>query len=161
VINQNTTKKPSTSAITSNFGPVNRKQCTRRAFTLLELMVVVMIIAILAGVTVSILCGRVDSAKWSEANAAAGTIRTAVSTYVARKSIDSAQSALVGKSLSDYSTQAQLGFVNSDLTGTYFVPGDYTIASIDSCGHATIRVTASKDNAPQGTRTLFADGNWQ
>ena len=138
-----------------------RKQRNKRGFTLLELMVVIMIVSILAGVTIPILSGRIDSAKWSEANAAAGTIRTAVSTYVARNSIADAQSTLVGKKLDDTVTQGALGFVESDLVGTYFVPSDYTITAINSVGHAAVQVTGSQDNAPTGTKTLAADGSWQ
>lgn len=138
-----------------------RNQRNKRGFTLLELMVVIMIVSILAGVTIPILSGRIDSAKWSEANAAAGTIRTAVSTYVARHDISKALSAFVGKKLDDTVAQGALGFIESDLVGTYFVPSDYTITAIDAVGHAVIEVTGSQDNAPIGTKTLYADGNWQ
>jgi type IV pilus assembly protein PilA len=138
-----------------------RKQRNKRGFTLLELMVVIMIVSILAGVTIPILRGRIDSAKWSEANAAAGTIRTAVSTYVARHDVSKAQSTLVNKRLDGAATQSALGFSTSDLTGTYFVSSDYTITAINSVGHAAVQVTGSQDNAPTGTKTLAADGSWQ
>lgn len=161
MLNQNVAKKRRTSTGTFIFGPFRQKHRAKLAFTLLELMVVIMIVSILAAVTVPILRGRVDSAKWSEANAAAGTIRTAVSAYVARKDIDYAHSVLLGKRLDNRIIQAELGFIDSDLTGTYFVPADYTITAIDAYGHATVEVKASRDNAPQGTRTLFADGSWQ
>ncbi len=127
----------------------------------MELMVVIMTVSILAGVTIPILRGRIDSAKWSEANAAAGTIRTAVLTYVARYDISKAQSTLVNKRLDDAATQSTLGFGTSDLVGTYFVPSDYTITIINSVGHAAVQVIGSQDNAPTGTKTLAADGNWQ
>ncbi len=130
-------------------------------FTLIELVVVIMIVGILAGVTIAILQGRIDSAKWSEANAAAGTIRTAVSAYVACNGIEDARSALVDKSLDDTDTQTALGFFESDLVGTYFAPGDYTITEIDDSGHATIEVESSTDNAPEGKKTLAADGSWE
>jgi prepilin-type N-terminal cleavage/methylation domain-containing protein len=38
----------------------------KRVFTLIELMVVIMIVAIFAAVTVPILRGRIKQAKWSE-----------------------------------------------------------------------------------------------
>jgi prepilin-type N-terminal cleavage/methylation domain-containing protein len=130
-------------------------------FTLVELVVVILIVGILAAVVIPILRGRVESAKWSEANAAAGTIRTAVSTFVACNGLDDARSALVNKSLDEADTRAALGFFESDLTGTYFAPGDYTITEIDERGHAVIKVESSLDNAPEGEKTLGADGSWQ
>ena len=56
---------------------------SRKGFTLVELMVVILIVSILAGVAIPLMQGRINSAKWSEANAAAGTIRTAIRAYFA------------------------------------------------------------------------------
>ncbi len=144
-----------------DFGPANRKPGKRTAFSLLELMVVILIISILAAVGIAILRGRVDSAKWSEANTTAGTIRRSVSAFVARSDVETARAELAGRSLDDAAVQEHLGFMGSDLAGTYFTPGDYTITAIDAFGHATIEVTGSRDNAPEGTKTLAADGSWQ
>ena len=57
----------------------------RKGFTLIELMVVILIVGILAAVAVPIMRGRIDSAKWSEANASAGAIKSAVRAYIAEK----------------------------------------------------------------------------
>ncbi|MHC4755752.1 MAG: type II secretion system protein [Planctomycetota bacterium] len=132
-----------------------------RAFTLIEVTLVVFIVAILAAVTIPVLRGRVDSAKWTEANAMADTIRTAVSTYACEASVATAQTNLVGNNLSDSSVQAALGFQPADLTGKYFVPGDYKISQINPKGTAEIIVTSSQTEAPAGTKTLGLDGTWQ
>ena len=86
------------------------------AFTLVELMVVILIIGILAAVSMPLMRGRVDAAKWAEANAAAGTIRHAARVYYAEAS-DSVS--IIG-TLDDTTIQEKLGFDPDDLTGTYF-----------------------------------------
>lgn len=130
----------------------------KKGFTLIELMVVIMIVGILAAAAVPLMRGRVDSAKWSEANATAGTIRSAVRVYFAA----TGKTDVLTK-LSDSGTQTKLGFTTGDLTGTYFVPGDYEITAVDATGRATVVVTGSQANAPSSptSMTLSPDGTWQ
>ena len=132
---------------------------SKKGFTLVELMVVILIVGILAAVAIPLMQGRIDKAKWSEANAAAGSIRTAIRAYAAETSIATAQG-LIDDTLDDATTQAALGFNSTDLTGTYFVPGDYEITSVSANGVAGITVTASQSNAPSGSYMLEADGDW-
>jgi prepilin-type N-terminal cleavage/methylation domain-containing protein len=138
------------------------KMKSRKGFTLVELMVVILIVGILAAVAIPLMQGRIDKAKWSEANATAGTIRTAVRAYAAETNVATA-SGLVGKALSDAATQALLGFSSTDLDGTYFEPGCYTISGINGSGIAEITVAAAsstKTGAPTGTYKLNYDGSW-
>jgi type IV pilus assembly protein PilA len=130
---------------------------TRKGFTLIELMVVILIVGILAAASIPLMRGRVDSAKWSEANATAGTIRSAVRVYFAEKG----SSADIVGALDDADIQSALGFSAADLTGTYFVPGDYEITAVDATGKATVVVSGgSQADSPAGTYTLNPDGTW-
>ena len=130
----------------------------RKGFTLIELMVVILIVSVLAGVVIPVMQGRIDAAKWSEANAAAGTVRTSIQAYHAEKGA-TASGALSG-TLGVAATRLLLGFNTSDLTGTYFVPADYTITAVDGDGISTITVASSQGNAPSGSYQLENDGDW-
>jgi len=132
---------------------------SRKGFTLVELMVVILIVGILAAVAIPLMQGRIDKAKWSEANATAGTIRTAVRAYAAETSVLIAQG--LSGTLGVGTTQSKLGFIASDLEGTYFTAADYTISLVNASGIAKITVTGSKTVAPTGTYVLLdTDGSW-
>ncbi|HBG28250.1 MAG: hypothetical protein A2Y10_09715 [Planctomycetes bacterium GWF2_41_51] len=131
----------------------------KKGFTLVELMVVILIVAILASVAIPIMRGRIDSAKWSEAAATAGTIRVAV------KAALTEDPAVVsnGDNLGTASVRAALKFGEKDLEGTYFGSADYTITSTDSANdgaNIVITVTPSSaiEGAPQGTYILNNNG---
>ncbi len=92
----------------------------RKGFTLIELMVVIMIVGILAAVAIPLMRGRVDSAKWSEGKAVAGTIATALRAYAAEKG---------GQGAWSNPTLAELGFTTNDMLGTYFNSTNYSWTS--------------------------------
>ena len=133
----------------------------KKGFTLVELMVVILIVGILAAVAIPLMQGRIDKAKWSEANATAGTIRTAVRAYAAETSVATAQG-LVGTSLNAAGTQTALGFSANDLNGTYFLAADYTITAVNADGIAEVTVAnGSQPDAPtDGPYLLRVDGSW-
>ncbi len=127
----------------------------RHAFTLIELMVVILIVGILAAASVPLFRAKIDRSKWTEANAAAGMIRSAVKVYYTQTGV-----AITG-SMDTGALMNYLEIRSSDLSGTYFVASDYNIDSVDSNGKATITVTGSLSNAPSGSMTLQADGTWE
>lgn len=97
-----------------------------RGFTLIELMVVVLIVAILAAVALPIYRGRINSAKWAEGKAMLGTIATAIRAYAAENGSSAATPTL------DFTQgPTSLGFKPGDLTGTYFQDSDFSILSVD------------------------------
>ena len=125
------------------------------AFTLMELLVVILIVSILASIMIPIIRGRIDSAKWAEANAAAGMIRNAVKVYYFETGME------ITGSLGDISVLDALSIRTGDLTGTYFVASDYTIDSVNDEGIATITVSGSLPKAPNDSKTLYPDGKWE
>jgi len=136
------------------------KMKSRKGFTLVELMVVILIVGILAAVAIPLMQGRIDKAKWSEANATAGTIRTAIRAYAAETSV--ATAVALGGNLGVVATQTKLGFIASDLEGTYFTAANYAITNVDASGIAEITVSATKADAPGGgPYVLRADGSWR
>jgi prepilin-type N-terminal cleavage/methylation domain-containing protein len=137
------------------------KMTRKKGFTLVELMVVILIVGILAAVAIPLMQGRINKAKWSEANATAGTIRTAVRAYAAETSITTAQT-LAGSNLGVEATRNALGFGQNDCEGTYFASANYTITAVNGQGIATITVAnGTKTDAPtDGPYVLNADGTW-
>ncbi len=93
----------------------------KKGFTLIELMVVIFIVGILAAVAIPIMRGRIDSAKWSEGKAGAGSIRTAARAFCAEKGSG------WGGTWANV-TLANLGFQTGDLDGKYFTDAAYGVA---------------------------------
>jgi len=102
---------------------------SRKGFTLIELMVVIFIVGILAAVAIPIMRGRIDSAKWSEGRAAAGSIRTAIRAAIAEKGNTYAFNTYV-------TTLAHLGFATGDLNGKYFPETAYAFTITESANPA-------------------------
>ena len=124
-------------------------------FTLIELMVVILIVGVLAAVSVPLMRGKIDSSKWAEANATAGSIRNAVKVYF----VETGDT--VTGTLSNTAVQQALHIQSADLTGTYFGPSDYVIDSVSADGVAAITITGSQTNAPSGSKTLKLNGSFE
>lgn len=91
---------------------------TRKGFTIVELVVVVLIVGILAVVAVPLMRGRTDASKWSEAKTAMSMIAATLRTHAREKG-----------SFAGPSTFSQLGIPDQDLDGTYFTRECYEITS--------------------------------
>lgn len=126
-----------------------------KGFTLIELMVVVLIVGILAGIAIPILRGRIDAAKWSEGKATLGTIATAMRAYHAAKGPTGPAATTF------WISGTGLGFVAGDLTGTYFLDGDFSfnVTSMDPLQY-TVTCTPSTVSLYPASYTLDQNGNW-
>jgi prepilin-type N-terminal cleavage/methylation domain-containing protein len=106
---------------------------TRKGFTVVELMVVVLIVSILVTVTVPMIKGHADASKWSEAKTAMGTVARALRTYGMEKG-----------SFSGAPSFAQIGILDGDLDGTYFSHEAYAITSASaSNGQTSFLITCT------------------
>jgi len=94
------------------------------AFTLIELMIVVSIVAILATVQLPMYRANVNAAKMSEGISGAGTIRTAMRVYAASHNGNyPIYSAVNATGLS------AIGFRPTDLDGKFFQATNYLVTS--------------------------------
>ena len=87
----------------------------KRAFTLVELMIVVTIVAILALIAIPLYTANTTAAIMSEGVAGAGTIRTALRVYYSQNGTFTG------------ATMTNLVLGANDLEGKYFAQTDYTL----------------------------------
>jgi len=132
---------------------------SRKGFTLVELMVVILIVGILASVAIPMLRGRIDAAKWSEGKAMMGSIATAIRSYHAEKGPTGAAPTVLGVAATG------LGFAVGDLTGNYFADADFTFAvtAMDPRPIYTITCTpVTEGDRPTNPASYMLDqaGNW-
>jgi len=118
---------------------------SRKGFTLIELMVVVLIVGILAAVAIPILRGRIDAAKWSEGKSSMGTIATAIRAYHAEHGTTGTAPNILGVGL------LGLGFAAGDLDGTYFTVDAFAF-SVTSMNPLTFTVTCTAASSLRGEK---------
>ena len=125
------------------------------AFTLVELMIVVVIVGILAAVAIPIYRGYVKRAIASEATAALGTVRTTLRVI---KALTRAYDGLAGPGGPIVAGPAHNipGIDDLDLDGTYFDHVDYAITNVDD---ATFLLTCTGiSSSGQGDHEGNANG---
>jgi len=133
---------------------------SRKGFTLVELMVVILIVAILAAVAIPILRGRIEAAKWAEGRSMMGSIATSIRAYCAEQGVGNTPVTTPSGTLPD----TVLGFVAGDCDGTYFADADFTYtivtAPITSPPQFTVTCTpAVRTNAPTTPAAYTLTGN--
>ena len=137
---------------------------SKKGFTLIELMVVILIVGILAAVAIPLMRGRIDSAKWTEGKSAMGTIATGLRAYVAENGgLGTLGIPVEGTTANSFSP---LGIEDDDLDGTIFSVIDYEITSASfSTGQTpnlqfVITATCDSQTLSPLTVTLNQNGTW-
>ena len=124
---------------------------SRKGFTLVELMVVVVIVALLAALLIPMLTARIEAARWSEGKAAAGTIATALRAYIIERAELEPDLEVEDIVITDFMS-------NADLNGKYFVYSDYDLDDIvynptagDTGYVVEYTITVNPGNGPSST----------
>jgi len=127
---------------------------SRKGFTLIELMVVVLIVAVLAAILVPLLTARLESARWSEGKAGAGTIATSIRALYAEIGEESIGTFPIG-------TPDVTEFLNQeDLYGKYFRYTDYELTNVSVSPGENVPITYTITvTAP--TNELAASYTWK
>ncbi len=107
---------------------------SRSGFTLVELMIVAVIVAILAAVAIPLMAGNKKRAMCTEAETALGTARTALRVVYAETGRYDKRSD--GTDIAEGANQLVVGNVPGisvgDFNGKYFLDGAYRMTAIDS-----------------------------
>jgi prepilin-type N-terminal cleavage/methylation domain-containing protein len=111
-----------------------RKQ-KKAGFTLVELMVVAIIVAILAAVAIPLMTGNKDRAMATEGQAGCTTIATQLRMHYAEK----------GNYTGITSPTDLAGIRTGDLNGTYFNDGSYALTALTDGDDYTITATGKGD----------------
>ncbi len=113
-----------------------RRRKNKSGFTLVELMVVAIIVAILAAVAIPLMSANKKRAMVTEAEAGLGTIRTVLRAMYAQSgayNVDLSGTTLVaGSGLSPTNLP---GISPGDLDGKYFVDGDYALTALSATSY--------------------------
>jgi len=122
---------------------------------MVELLTVIFIVVILAAVAVPILRSQIDAAKWAEGKSIAGSIATALHTYVA--GCDT-----IGNWNETTLTARTLGFGPGDLKGGYFDTVHFQwILNYDGSNETfTVKVLRPPEISAPAFITLDESGNW-
>lgn len=128
---------------------MNTKKNKKAGFTLVELMVVAIIVAILAAVAIPLMSGNKDRAIATEGQAGCGTIATGIRMQWVQDGSFSTNSA---------SAHSLPGINDGDLDGTYFDHDDYAWTATDGNDY---EITATSRDGDTMTMTVVnGEATW-
>ena len=123
----------------------SRKMSSKAGFTLVELMVVAIIVALLAAVAIPLMSANRKRAASTEGEAGLGTIRTALRAVYAEKNAYNVN--LNGGGINPGGVVGVVpGIVAGDLEGRYFKDASYSIVTIGTTNYS-IQVTGTGNGA--------------
>jgi prepilin-type N-terminal cleavage/methylation domain-containing protein len=111
---------------------------TRKAFTLIELMIVVIIVGVLAALVIPLLLSRVEKAKYSEGKAIASQIATAVRAYAVEAGLPTENPLLTD----------DLGFRSNELDAKYFKQINMRVEGVRINDDGTMNFTVTLEPDP-------------
>lgn len=127
-----------------------RRKASKSGFTLVELMVVAVIVAILAGVAIPLMSANKKRAMATEAQAALGTVRSALRAMYAETGNYTVD--LNGDQLSTLTGYPDVtvvpGISEGDLEGRYFSENCYTFATLSATNYL-LRATGADTTTDQ------------
>ena len=120
----------------------------RQGFTLVELMVVAVIVAILAAVAIPLMSANKKRAMATEGEAGLGTIRSALRAMYAQTGAYDKD--LNGNDIDDGSSPTNVpGIGSGDLDGKFFQEGDYELTTLETTNYL-LTATGNETNDLDG-----------
>jgi prepilin-type N-terminal cleavage/methylation domain-containing protein len=113
---------------------------SKAGFTLIELMVVAIIVAILAAVAIPLMTANKRRAYATEAQAGCSSIRTAIRVLQADDAVPAAATYTMPTGIR--------GIQAGDLNGTYFDEANYSVALVNASNYV---ITVTANRAPVGS----------
>jgi len=123
---------------------------SKAGFTLIELMVVAIIVAILAAVAIPLMTANKKRAYATEAQAGCSSIRTAIRVLQADDAVPAAATYTMPTGIR--------GIQAGDLNGTYFDEGNYAVTIVNASNYAVL-VTSSRAPVGSGETVIMSNVN--
>ena len=128
---------------------------TKKGFTIVEMMIVIMIVAILVAIAIPIMRRRVDSAKWTEGRSLAGALATALRIYGAEHGPGPAGGPdPYGQDKPDL---IYLGLNDTDMQGSYFNSTSYSWMTAYDISADKLVFTVTINRPPE----VYSPDSWQ
>lgn len=128
-----------------------KKENRKSGFTLVELMVVAIIVAVLAAVAIPLMTANVNRAIATEADSGLGTVRANLRAMYAETKSYAEQPDGTAIVIGDPVVGTIPGFGDDDLDGRYFSDESYTVTGVSATGYE-ITAAGASSTAPKASK---------